>query len=1135
MMMSGQNYEKINEALRILRNAMVPYIAQELKNVYKEDWWTKGVIDRLYDDQKRNLSRSGNEQELLDSLDPFLALLLFDIHWGDIFRKKLSMDYRNWAKETTGTRNKVSHLGGKDFNDDDTFRALDTIARLCDAFDTVSADKIRETMRLVRYGSEYGSTSQSAQRSNNVATVTSQKQKTSPDNISGLPSWRDLIEPHPDVAQGRYRNAEFAADLAQVARGEGAYEYRDPVEFFARTFLTEGMSSLLVQALKRVGGKDGEPVVQLKTAFGGGKTHSLLALYHLLRGRITSERFPALKQILEHAGLPSLPTAHVAVLVGTALDVSKTRRPQNFPGITINTIWGEMTAQLAEACGKPEVYNLIKESDRKGVSPGSVTLKKIFDECGPSVVLMDELVAYGKKLYGAVGLPAGTYDNFITFIQEVTEAARASRNSLVVASIPESEIEVGGDAGKKVLETIEHTFGRLEAIWKPVSSKEGFEVVRRRLFLDCKDTAKRDHVCNSFAQQYRNSPNDFPTECRELEYQERLKACYPIHPEIFDRLYEDWSTLERFQRTRGVLRLMAAVIHELWMQNDASPLIMPGSLPLYQPSIRDELTRHLSDEWNSIVETEVDGKKSIPLIKEKDNPRYAKNMAARRVARTVFLGSAPKDRSQSTRGIETANIRLGIVVPGESIADFNDALNTLQTSLSYLYSNNSLSRFWFDTRPTLRKTVADRAKLVRDDEVELEIGKRLRNLKRGRDFTGLHIMPTTSLDVSDEDSVRLVILRPSSLYDPNQKNCEAIDITKDILEHRGSAPRIYKNTLAFIAPDRENMDSLRNEIRTYLAWTSINNDKETLNLDLSQVNEVNANITRIDKLVDKKIKETYCWLITPYIDADTDIRSIIWDAERINYSDESIVAEAAKKMRSKQVLNVDWAPILLKMELEKYYWKDLDFISIKDLWKNLCSYCYHQRLLDYSVLERTIQKGIKEANFFALASGYSDGKYIGLRLNQEVSQIERQSDILVKIDVAQEQIVKEHNAGVLPQGEQAGSGHHTSSGQQTPSQKSVSAAGTSQTTSSAKPVPESAPSKKRVYVSADISYLRIYKDVEQVVKEVVEHIKSAPGVKFEIKLEVSAETPNGFPSDVISIVTENCKTLGIKNFGFEEK
>ena len=216
--------------------------------------------------------------------------------------------------------------------------------------------------------------------------------------VNGLPSWRDVIEPHPDVAQGRYKNAEFAADLAQVARGEGAYEYLDPVEFFARTYVTEGMTGLLEQALRRICGKGGEPVIQLKTAFGGGKTHSMLALYHMMRGRVSIDKIPNIKPVLQRAGVSALPKANVAVLVGTALDPNRSKRPNNMPGITINTRWGEMAAQLAESAGKPSLYDIVKESDRREF-PWLGTLKTLFDTAAPCVILMDEVVAYAKKLW----------------------------------------------------------------------------------------------------------------------------------------------------------------------------------------------------------------------------------------------------------------------------------------------------------------------------------------------------------------------------------------------------------------------------------------------------------------------------------------------------------------------------------------------------------------------------------------------------------------------------------------------------------------------------------------------------------------------------------------------------------------
>lgn len=1110
------NHVNVSKGFRILLKALAPYIANELRSEFGGSWWQEAIINILYDDQKKDLPLSGDQADLLNSLDVARCLLLFDLHWNKIFRKKLSIDHRTWAKELIGVRNKLAHIGASDFTDDDTWRALDTMSRLCEQLDPENAEEIRGLLRTLRYGSAEGSTTVNEIKSKKIGIL-----DTAP--ITGLPCWRDVIEPHPDVAQGRYKNAEFAADLAQVARGEGSYEYRDPVEFFARTYLTEGLSGLLEQTLRRVCGKDGEPVIQLKTAFGGGKTHSMLALYHMMRGQVSLEKIPNVKTILERAGVTTLPKTNVAVLVGTALDPTKTKRPNNMPGITINTLWGEMAAQLAGSVGNLKLYDYVKEADRKGVSPGSEALKSLFDACSPCLILMDELVSYAKKMFGATGLPAGTFDNFISFIQEITEAARASKNSIVVASIPESDIEIGGEAGKRALETIEHTFGRMEAIWKPVAANEGFEVVRRRLFLDCKKPSDRDLVCSQFSKLYSENPNDFPIESKELEYKERMISCYPIHPEVFDRLYEEWATLDRFQRTRGVLRLMAAVIHELWMGNDASLMIMPGSIPLDVPNVRDELTRHLSEGWNAIVDREVDGRNSIPYQKDELIPRYGNRLVARRVARAIMLGSAPTVRDQNVRGIEVSRIRLGVIQPGEVIANFNDARNTLHSSLAYLYSDSSGNRFWYDTRPTLRKTVEDRATQIAAADVEYEIENRLRRLRNEQPFAGIHICPGSSLDVPDEQSARLVVLKPSDEYKASDKKNCAIKAVEDILNNRGNSSRIFRNMLAFIAPDQDLIVSLKQEVRKYLAWHSIKDDSEVLNLDAAQNRETENNLRRSNETVDAQIKEAYCWLLIPYIDRNADMKTIIWDTIRISGGSEPIVEKAAKKMVQNEALITKWAPALLLMELNNLLWRDTDDIQINKLWGYLCTYCYLPRIANVSVLEETIRTGLNSTEYFAFASAFDATRYIDIKYNQHVGVIER-SGLLVKTSVAKEQLQeeasREQTTGV------------TNAGSENTSTINTIANGTQQVYEM-----NSSPEVKKnthFYMSAKLDNTRIGRDVQKLVEEVISHLTSADGCQVDISLELNAKAPDGLSQQIIRTISENCQTLRVTNFGFDD-
>ena len=1136
-MENNTNHDLVTKGFNRLLKALSPYIIRELRQTYRSDFWQAGVMDKLYDDQKRGLPTSGTDNELASSLDIAKCLLLIKINWREVFGKKLPRDCRGYAIELMGKRNEWAHKGIEDLTDSNTFRALDTMSRLAEQIDSDATSDINALLRQVRYGNAEGSIAVTSNAGGGAEAAPARRKALEQTKaVRGLPSWRDVIEPHMDVAEGRYKNAEFAADLAQVARGKGELEYRDPVEFFNRTYVTEGMKGLLIQSLRRVSGLDGEPVIQLKTAFGGGKTHSMLALYHMMRSRSRVGQVANLAPVLEAAQVSEVPKVHVAVLVGTALNPANSKRPPTMPGITVNTLWGEMAFQLAESAGKPKLYDYVKEADKRGVSPGSEALANLFDACGCCLVLMDELVAYAKKLYGADKLPAGTLDNFITFIQELTEAARASKCSLVVASIPESDNEIGGEAGQRALEQIEHTFGRMESIWKPVGASEGFEVVRRRLFLNCKDEAARDEVCFAFSKMYGDNPAKFPTESRELEYRERMLACYPIHPEVFDRLYEDWATLERFQRTRGVLRLMAAVIHELWMSRDPSPMIMPGSFPLDVPGVRDELTRYLDDNWNAVVDSEVDGKQSLPYRNDGNNGRYGSLLASRRVARTVMLGSAPDVGGQSVRGIERGHIRLGTVQPGENLSVFNDALGTLQSSSSYLYSDDNANRFWYDTRPTLRKVAEDRAQMTKDSDALFEVESRLKKLRKSEPFAGVHVCPTSTLDVPDDQSLRLVVLAPAAKHRSGAAESEALKLASEIITSRGSTPRSYKNMIVFAAADASYYSQILKSAKRYLAWDSIKADRESLNLDVKQTRETEQSVRRADEELDLKIQEAYNWLLYPSIDLNNSM-DIAWAVERVEGGRESIVAKMARKLLSDDAAIQNWAPALLKMELDRILWKESDHIQVKQLWEYLCQYCYLPRLSGYSVLENAIVRGLGSKEFFGIAAAFSGGRYVDLSLGEQKAFINA-SDLLVKAEVAETQIDRDIEATHTVAHKASGrSGAQDHGGDDVkfvaPAIETWRNGDDSTSEVSAVDATVLNRQKSAFHMVSKLNNTRVNRDIQSIMEEVVSQLNLI-GAEVELTFEVHARVADGIPPETVRALSENCTTLGVGDFRFSE-
>lgn len=370
----------------------------------------------------------------------------------------------------------------------------------------------------------------------------------------------------------------------------------------------------------------------------------MLAVYHLANRKVPVSDLPGVSPILDDANITELPLAKVAVIDGIQLSPSQ---PQVKGNLTINTLWGELAYQLLGAEG----YALVEASDKDGTSPGKGVIRELVEKASPCVILMDELVAYIRQFDSGESYPGGTFDSNLSFIQALTEAMKAVPNAILLASLPESELEVGGTMGKVTLDSLEKYFARVESVWKPVATNEAFEIVRRRLFDTTGDSNEIESTCRAFAQFYKEHADILPIDVQDNDYYERLVSSYPIHPEIFDRLYEDWSNLEKFQRTRGVLQYMAIVIHRLWQENDREPMIMPGSLPLYDSTVANKSIHYLPQGWEPVIESEVDGPKSTPHDLDLDS-RFGSIQAGRRVARTIFLGSAP---SNSNQGLEDQN------------------------------------------------------------------------------------------------------------------------------------------------------------------------------------------------------------------------------------------------------------------------------------------------------------------------------------------------------------------------------------------------------------------------------------------------------------------------------------------------
>ena len=746
-------------------------------------------------------------------------------------------------------------------------------------------------------------------------------------------------------------------------------------------------------------------------------------------------------------------------------------------------------------------------------------------------------MAYARQLHDKNDLPAGSFDTHFTFAQTLSESAKNAERTLLVVSIPASDNEIGDDRGLEALNRLKNAIGRLESPWRPASAEESFQIVRRRLFQDTSDPnlfVERDAVVRAFSQMYRDQPQEFPYECREADYERRLKEAYPIHPEIFDRLYSDWSTLDTFQRTRGVLRLMAKVIHFLWEQNDQSLLILPANIPMADSQVQSELTRYLEDAWVPIIEKDVDGTNSLPLFLDNQNPNLGRYHACRRVARTIYLGSAPTQRT-ANRGLEERRIKLGCVQPGESAAIFGDALRRLTDQATYLYVDNN--RCWISTQPNVTRTAQDRAAQIEQDEEQVweEIVRRLRSDRQRGEFAGIHIAPNSSADVPDEEGmgVRLVVLSPQYSHSSRANDSPARKWVADLLAYKGASPRYCKNLLLFLTPDRTKLANLMHSVCQYLAWDSIVEEKEVLNLDAFQSNQATTKRKDADGAVETSLQDTYQWLLVPIQPHPQG--AIEWEESRLQGQDSPIL-RASRKLVHEEHLIPAYSPARLNLEvLCPYVWQNADHVDLKTLWKYLTNYPYLPRLKGEQVLIDAISEGVTAAVWtenFAYATGwdFSRQRYLGLKAGERVEVTLSSQNLLVKPDVAQRQLQadaadcesQERETHTAVEQGSAGENDRTGTDSNT------------ETGGERTPTP---PSQKlrRFYGSVELDSLRMTRDAGQIADEVLQHLTGLVGAEAQVSLEIQIRVPEGVPSEVIDTVRENCRTLKFKNYGFEEE
>jgi hypothetical protein len=1101
--MAITNRERIDKGLEQVRLGLTPFVERELKAHLTNDW-----VSRI----EQGLKRLDKDSKGNPEWDTYTLFKVMWDQWNTTFKEVLGQTERNYVSELINVRN--DHAHEKTFGYEDTERYLDTMRRLLMAVNASDKAELVSTLRkeLIR-----------VQQAEETRRETRKVQAMSGTPQAGLKPWREVITPHDDVAMGRYMEAEFAADLDQVHGGKATAEYADPKEFFARTFLTDGLKELLSIGARRLTGKQADPVVELQTNFGGGKTHSMLALYHLFSGAKPTD-LPGLEELLSDLEIKTLPKANRAVLVGVNFSPAESRKKED--GTEVRTMWGEMAWQL----GGRKAFDLVAKSDKAGTSPGKEVLVELLTSCSPCLILIDEWVALLRQLPDEDGLAAGSFGSNITFAQALTEAVKGAPQALVVASLPQSSIEVGGTRGERALKDLSNVIKRIAKPWRPASTNEGFEIVRRRLFKSTIDFPGRDAVVKAFSEYYREQVGEFPLDCRELEYSKRMTASYPIHPELFQQFEQAWATLEKFQRTRGILRLMAAVIHELWQRDDRNLMIMPSSVTLDSPRVMSLITECLPDgaQWEAVISKDIDGSGSRPVQIDTENPNLGRYSAARRVARTIFMGSAPTISANSP-GLDENRLRLGCAQPGETLATFDSALRRLTDRSVYLYVDNG--RYWYMLKATVAQLARERAEQLKGSaEVSAEILKRLRLESDKGEFAGIHVVSDEDDRVEDLPDTRLVILGPKWSHSRRAGEGNAQKTVDSILMPPvGTRTRVYQNSLVFLAADLTRLSELKESIAQYLSWKKIREEADQGILDISQFSKSQAKTKteEHERACKVRLTEAWSWVFVPSKKDPTD-KETEWNPFQVTAGDSLAPKVSRKLVEQESLLPVLGAP-RLKLELDRYLWADQDHVNLKHVADCFASYLYFPRLARRDVLIKAVQ-GAFTGSFLCEHFGYATGwdedqkRYTGLQttnLNTSV-QIDG-SSLLVKPSFATAQA--EADAAAARVKESTTGGDTTGWGSTLPS-------GGITTTGGGGAVPTA--KKTRFYGTMDLPPQTASLKFSDIQTEIIQHFTSKLGTRVSIKVDIVAENGEGFDASTIRTVSENSRVIGLSNSEFSE-
>lgn len=822
--------EKLHKALSTFVEAMRLYEVAFIMSHYPSEKWYDILFSKLkpgqqmaWNNRRQMLDDSADLKCLIDfdNMKSFALGFKDDLFNGGISRGDISK-MATWIDDLHEIRNKESHHNPID--DDEitsAFVNMKRVARLLGMGELVTEldnIKARPMAATVAVQQQQADSTPSAPVINDN------------EDESNIISWFNNVIPHYDIRTGALDESVFAANLAEVAQGTGKEVYIDRTMFFEKTYITGGLKDLANRVIQALNGEETENrVISLQTGFGGGKTHSLISLYHIAKAGKDIETSAVAQSLLKENVHPQFENAHVAAFTDNTTDVVQGHVTSE--GLTIRTIWGELAYQL----GGVSAYEIVRENDEAMIAPSQGIFMNVLNMCSPSLILVDELAAYCVKAAARRVGNSDLSDQTINFMQTLTQAVSDTPKSVLIMTLPASKNEVGADQkSQEILTALQNRVIRVGTNVQPVQDMEIFEVIRRRLFESICNPETVKRIVEKYCKYYNKRRTELPSFVNNGTYRELMRKSYPFHPELINIFRDKWGQDSRFQRTRGVLRLLAAIVNDLWKRRHSlvgtQGLVHTSDVNLQNvQSLAGTITNLKGTQWDSVLSADITGASSNSSRIDNEDPQsdLCRYQIAQGVGTTVMLASVA---GKNNSNISIEELKLCMIRPGAfKPAEIENALSKLEGRAHYMYSSRiDGRRYWFESRPNINILLTQAKNQISSSAIDREITDRLNSLVGTNMEIKALVDPTA--DVPEQKSLTLVVLGPE--YQSNGVlHAKTKARIEQIATQRGSSPRVYRNTILFLVITEQGYNILADKLRNYLACKKILDEYRTLDKD----------------------------------------------------------------------------------------------------------------------------------------------------------------------------------------------------------------------------------------------------------------------------------------------------------------